>query len=947
MTEPEIRGELANKESLLVAAIEGVSELFVLWDADDRLVICNAGFRELNAQIIEFIQPGNTFEQHIRAVLAHGLAPEAAEREQEWLAERLRRHRNPGPPFEMQRQDGRWLLVHEQRLPDGGIATIGTDISERKRVEEQLKLRERQLSEAQRIGRIGHWTWDRDQDLFEASEALCRIYGLPADTPLTFRAITDAIHEDDRDWAERNRDAAVAERRGYDFSFRIRRLDGEVRYVEGRTSPRLNDADEIVGFFGVTQDVTERRWAENALRQRTKSLELLQTVASAANEASSVETAIQICIDEVCAYTGWPVGHAYIRASDGDALLPMDIWHLADPDRFDGFRQATREIRLVRGIGLPGRILDSGQPTWVVDVQADSNFPRARAAADIGVRAAFGFPVLSGRDVVAVLEFFSGDVAEPDQPLLEIMAQVGIQLGRVIERTEAAEALLEERARLETILDLAPDAIIVVDGERRIRRYSQGAADIFGYATEEALDQPLEFLLPARFRDAHGGQVSDFAESPNSSRRMGQRSEVVGLRRDGSEFPAEAAIAKIPLARETLFVVVLRDISARKQREEQLRQSQKMEAIGQLTGGIAHDFNNLLAIIQGSIAILDRKLEDGSEHKALTQPALRTAKRGASLTKRLLAFSRDQSLDVGSVDVAELIDGLGEMLARSLGEDIAVETVVGAELWACKADGGELEQAIVNLANNGRDAMPEGGRLTIRVQNLSMQADDVARPVEVVPGDYVVIEVADTGYGVSDEVKSRIFEPFFTTKEVGRGTGLGLSMVYGFVRQSGGHVGVESEAGLGTTFQLYLPRLAAASGEAEGEEDGSGQVLGESVLVVEDDDDLRAMTRMLLEDLGYRVFEAESGPKALAVMQSSGPIDLLLTDIVLPGGMSGLEIAKQGRRAMPFLKVVFMSGYGDDAITRPEVLDDDVPMLRKPFDPDDLGGCLRAVLDGG
>jgi PAS domain S-box-containing protein len=942
--EPRVADDERPAEALPSAVIDSLSEVVVIWDADDRLVMCNRRLAERDAEAAAIHAPGTGFEACLRAELARGDYPEALGREEAWLAERLERHRNPGEAFEVARPEGRWLLVRERRLPDGGIATMAADITERKQIEERLELRERQLAESQRIGRIGHWQWNRAEDRFEASEVIHRIYGLTPDAPLTFVTVTDAIHEDDRAWAETNREAAVAERRGYDFAFRIRRPDGEVRHVEGRTNPRLDENDEIVGFFGVTQDVTERRWAEQALEQRTRTLELLQTVAAAANSASSAEESIQTCVDAVCAHTGWPVGHAYMRADD-DALWPTGIWHLDDPDRFETFRAVTEESRFGSGIGLPGRVLASGQPAWISDVEADSNFPRAQAAANLGVRGAFGLPILSGREVAAVLEFFSDRIVEPDEALLEIMAQVGLQLGRVIERKRAEAALDEERARLEAILELAPDAVIVIDTDQRIRLYSQGAANIFGHGIDAALGQPLDMLLPHRSRAAHGGWVRGFAEGAEASRKMGERGEVHGLRKDGTEFPAEAAIAKIPLAGETLYTVVLRDISERKQAEEQLRQAQKMEAIGQLTGGIAHDFNNLLAIIQGNIGVLDRRLGAESEHKALTEPALRAAKRGASLTRRLLAFSRRQSLEVGAVDAGALIGDLEELLSRSLGEDVDLKIAVDPDLWTCRVDAGELEQAIINLANNARDAMAKGGKLGIEIGNATLTDDQAGRLAGATAGDYVRIAVTDTGHGMSPEVSARIFEPFFTTKEVGKGSGLGLAMVYGFVHQSGGHLTVRSEPGLGTTFRLYLPRLVAKPVEAASEAAEAYWAEGETVLVVEDDADLRKMIGMQLAELGYRVLEAETGNRAMALLRTSGAVDLLLTDVVLPGGMSGPQIAEQGRRALPLLKVVFMSGYDEAAVSEAADLEEAVAMLQKPFELAELGARLREVLE--
>ena len=427
---------------------------------------------------------------------------------------------------------------------------------------------------------------------------------------------------------------------------------------------------------------------------------------------------------------------------------------------------------------------------------------------------------------------------------------------------------------------------------------------------------------------------------------MNERREISGLRKDGGEMPGEASISKLQFGDELLFITMFRDITERKQREEKQGQAQKMEALGQLTGGVAHDFNNLLAIIQGNIAFLDRKLAEDDNFRTLTAPALRAVKRGASLTQRLLAFSRQQSLDVQPVDAGALLHDLVELLKRSLGEDISMKTRVAPSLWTCEVDPGQLEQAVVNLANNARDAMVAGGALEIDVSNVSLADERVAELAGAKAGDYVAISVTDDGPGMPAEVREKIFDPFFTTKDVGKGTGLGLSMVYGFVQQSGGSVAVHSEEGLGTTFRLYLPRVILGNvDESEEAAEESVPAAGELVLLVEDDEDLRAMTRMLLIDLGYRVVEAGSGRQALDMVGAIEKIDLLLTDVVLPGGMSGPEFVEFARRADPGLAVAYMSGYLGDALQRHGDFRDDTVLIPKPFDGDDLGRQLRAVLD--
>jgi PAS domain S-box-containing protein len=384
-------------------------------------------------------------------------------------------------------------------------------------------------------------------------------------------------------------------------------------------------------------------------------------------------------------------------------------------------------------------------------------------------------------------------------------------------------------------------------------------------------------------------------------------------------------------------------------KDEALRQSQKMEVVGQLTGGVAHDFNNLLQIIMGNLDTARRGLSDASPRisRAL-ESAANGARRAASLTQRLLAFSRRQPLNPKPVDVNALVSGMSDLLHRTLGETTDVLTVQGAGLWRIEADATELESAILNLALNARDAMPDGGRLTIESANMDIDRAYSVKHAEVMPGQYVAISVSDTGTGMSEDAVSRAFEPFFTTKPVGEGTGLGLSQVYGFVKQSGGHVKIYSELGQGTCVKIYLPRLhTTARVDAPEEQPSAPEAASEeTILVVEDDDDVRAYSVEILRELGYRVIEAHDGPSALRLLERQLRVDLLFTDVVLPGGMTGAQVAGRARGARPDLKVLFTTGYARNAIVHHGRLDQGVQLITKPFSMSDLATRVRDVLDG-
>ena len=393
------------------------------------------------------------------------------------------------------------------------------------------------------------------------------------------------------------------------------------------------------------------------------------------------------------------------------------------------------------------------------------------------------------------------------------------------------------------------------------------------------------------------------------------------------------------------FFVAASDVTQRMLDTAQLHQSQKMEAVGQLTGGVAHDFNNLLAVIVGSLALLEEKVGDGRERK-LVDAALRSARRGADLTQRLLAFGRRQALMTEIVDANELVDGLTELLRRTLGVSIEFQTQLGGDLWQMNVDRSQLENALLNLSINARDAMPGSGTLNIETANIALDQAYTDQIENLEPGNYVMIAVSDTGVGMAEEVRERAVEPFFTTKETGQGSGLGLSMIYGFTKQSGGHMRLYSEPGEGTVVQLYLPASDVAPTECERSvsavERLSGQ--GERILVIEDDPEVRITTVAMLESLGYEILEAGTGIEALEIVDGGADFDLLFTDVFLPGGMNGPEAAREIKARRADIPVLFTSGYSADQITQDDSLDDAVQIIAKPFELVALARKIRECL---
>jgi PAS domain S-box-containing protein len=425
----------------------------------------------------------------------------------------------------------------------------------------------------------------------------------------------------------------------------------------------------------------------------------------------------------------------------------------------------------------------------------------------------------------------------------------------------------------------------------------------------------------------------------NARLSMGLQREIIDRTRAQEDLAALNA---------TLEQQVLERTQKIEAQEQALRQAQKMEAIGQLTGGVAHDFNNLLQIILGNLEAINRNLpSDSGRLQRAAANAMNGARRASTLTQRLLAFARRQPLAPKPADVNTLVTGMSDLLFRTLGETIAVETVKAAGLWRVEIDANELEAALLNLAVNARDAMPTGGRLTIETANMYIDDVYAREHAEVLPGQYVAIAVSDTGTGMDARTMAQAFEPFYTTKAVGQGTGLGLSQVYGFVKQSGGHVKIYSEIGQGTTVKLYLPRWI---GEGQPEQPGGSTAIPEGegtevILVVEDDDDVRLQSVESLRELGYRVIEAHDGPSALRLLERQPRVDLLFTDVVLPGGMTGAQVAAQAKAMRPTLRVLFTTGYARNAIIHHGRLDKGVDLITKPYTFSDLAAKVRDVLD--
>jgi PAS domain S-box-containing protein len=523
---------------------------------------------------------------------------------------------------------------------------------------------------------------------------------------------------------------------------------------------------------------------------------------------------------------------------------------------------------------------------------------------------------------------------------------------RVNDRAQQLKAsfdqLHESERRFRLLVEAVTEyAIFMLDPEGYVVNWNPGAERLKGYTDVEIVGQHFSCFYPEEDRQSGVPQmVLNTAASTGKFEAEGWR-----VRKGGSRFWASVVVHAILDRQGQLlgFAKVTHDLTEKRAAEEKLRQAQKMEAIGQLTGGIAHDFNNLLTVISGNMETLQRRLSQGGDDRLqrFVNSALLASSRAAVLTHHLLAFARRQPLDPKLVSANTLITGVTEMLRRTLGETISIETVLAGGVWTAFVDANQLENSLLNLAVNARDAMPGGGKLTIEAANVYLD-EAYAVTADVSPGQYVGLFVSDTGIGMPPDVVSRAFDPFFTTKEVGQGTGLGLSQVYGFVKQSGGHVRIYSEIGSGTTVKIYLPRHISA--DSAGDEQSADLPVprghGETILVVEDEPGVRRLTTDMLLELGYGVLDAPDGTTALRVIDAHREIELLFTDIGLPGGMNGRQLADEVLRRRPGLKVLFTSGYARNAIVHHGRLDPGVQLIVKPFTFAGLAAKMRNILDG-
>ena len=901
-----------------------------------------------------------------------------------------------------------------------------------------------------------------DGRFITANHALAKMYGYnsPEDLMEKLTDITTQLYVDPSQRLalfEALKEADIVS----NLEIEVVRVDGRTIWVRENVRAVKDAAGRLLYLEGTVEDISNQWWAEQRRRLHYNAARVL-------SEAGSVEEARPQILRAICETLEWDMGAVWDLDPSGDVMHCIEVWCVPEIDVAE-FERRNSAAAIQRGEGLAGHAWDEGTPQWIADLETARNYPNAPLALACGMSSAFAIPVRVSGHVVHVLEFFSPKISVSDPELLQTLGAIAGELGHMIERKRAEEALRKSEMRKAAILQSALDCIItfdldgrivefnpaaerafgykqadalgcdfaslifpdlplnkerpglalyyatheggssqrrelmahradatecpieiavsriIIDGkpmftayvrditERKkaerltselamvvansndaivacsidgaIQSWNHGAERIFGYHADEVIGRPLHMLIPP-------DRLDEFPQTLTAVKRGDSLAnyETVRLRKDGRKI--SVSLTDSPIRGEAGRIIglssIARDITERKRLEEELLQSQKMDAVGRLAGGIAHDFNNILTAILGYSDLIIGQIDEKQWMFKHLSEIRKAADFAASLTHQLLAFSRRQPLYLRVFNLNDTVRNMEKMLRRVIGEQIQIVTQLEAQTGRLKADPSQLEQVLLNLCVNARDAMPRGGTITIVTKDVTYFLDDLYSANDMPAGEYVKLTVSDNGTGMSAEVRKHIFEPFFTTKEKGQGTGLGLATCYGIIRQTGGYIMVDSVPDVGTTFSIYLPRVEESGEKASIPKEG-GQLPGgtETILYVEDEITVRSLTAHVLRRLGYTVLEAGSGKEARDLVENnaSREVALLFSDVVLPDA-GGSELASWITGRNESTKILFTSGYVDENILKRHGLKPGTAFLQKPFTPSDLARKVRDVMDG-
>jgi PAS domain S-box-containing protein len=693
-------------------------------------------------------------------------------------------------------------------------------------------------------------------------------------------------------------------------------------------------------------------------RRAEQRLEVQDAVSRILAGSPALEEAASKVVQVLCERAGWDFGAVWNMDPASKELRHVEVWHMPSVSA-PRFEAATKEGKVTHGRGLPGRVWSTGQAAWISDVTADSNFKRAPTANEEGFHSAFAFPIKFGRETLAVIECFSHEVRQPDDIFLQMVSDIGRQIGQFMERKRAEDLLLYSEERLRAMIETAVDGIITIDERGKIGTVNPAAERIFGYPAAEMIGQNVKMLMPDPYRANHDAYIENYLRT-GERKIIGIGREVLGRRSDGTTFPLDLAVSETRLGERRIFTGIVRDITERKlaeelvrqakdeleranvelerrvqertadlrqanatlisameeqkKLEEQLRHAQKMELIGTMAGGIAHDFNNILNIIQGYAGIISFD-PSAEQHTSKSLKMIdQQVERGASLVRQLLTVARKTETHLAPIDVNQFVSSISELIKQAFPKTITVALDLDPTLPPLMADSNQLSQALLNISVNARDAMPGGGKLSIKTERIGAnQLGD--RGHEAHSDSYFSIEVGDTGTGMEEEVQARIFEPFFTTKGVGEGTGLGLAIVYGIIREHDGFIDVESKLGQGTTVRLYLPLLGQP--ERSAIDDGKIREAARrkysngrgTVLVVEDEEPMVRLLQEVLSKAGYGVLTAMDGEAAIELyLHHKEEIDIVLLDLGLPK-VTGFDVLRKLNEQKPDVSIIITTGY--------------------------------------
>ncbi|KQU62131.1 histidine kinase [Sphingomonas sp. Leaf339] len=862
---------------------------------------------------------------------------------------------------------GRWFDVHALRVGDVGarqVAILFSDITERRRSAEDARESDERLQYALSAGKgIGTWDWDVPADLVRADSRFATLYGV--DSAVAARGAPLAsffagIHPSDRPATQDKIAIALASGDTFTAEYRLVQPDGSVRWVAAQGRCRMDDEGRPLRFPGVSFDITDQKMA--AIRQAAL-LELSDRIADLSDVGDIAYVASEILGRTLDVSRA---GYGVIDQIAETITIERD-WNAP------GVQSISGTLKF-RDHGSYIDDLKAGRTVAIADVEGDARtVDTADVLRAIDAASFVNMPLLEQGQFVALVFVNNGRPRPYGDYDIALMREFAVRVRAATERVRAEQARRESEEEFRVFTQAVPNQIWAARTDGAFYWFNDQAyvytsaptGSLVGLDAWRAVIHPEDLSSAEaswaaarlagtvyenefRMRRADGTYRWFVARGEPVRSDNGELIRWIGSNTDVDDYRCAAADL------EALNATLEEQVSARTaelmRTEEALRQSQKMEAVGQLTGGIAHDFNNLLTGISGSLELLGVRIAQGryADVERYSLAAQGAAKRAAALTHRLLAFSRRQTLDPKPTDINRLVAGMEDLVRRTVGPAIEVEVVGAGGLWSTLVDPHQLENALLNLCINARDAMPDGGRLTIETGNRWLD-DRGARDRDLAAGQYVSLCVSDTGTGMTPDVIAKAFDPFFTTKPLGVGTGLGLSMIYGFARQSGGQVRIYSEPGDGSLICIYLPRHFGVADEGEVQPDLADAPrarAGETVLVVDDEPTVRMLVIEVLEELGYAAIEAADGAAGLKILQSDRRIDLLVTDVGLPGGMNGRQMADAARVGRPKLKILFITGYAENAVIGNGLLDTGMHIMTKPFAMEALAGRIKELIEG-